>query len=264
VLPGLGNSSEDYNDFVEDLTAMGMCVTVPQVRRVDWLRNAAGVVNSAYWTGSLKPRPTVDWYLQRLDEAIDQVKRDVDGAPITLVAHSAGGWLGRVYLKDFGTAGIDSFISLGSPHSPPPEGAEGVVDQTRGILNYCSQECPGAFHPEVNYVTVAGRFIQGARISGEGTFQQKLVGLGYQQVCGQADVWGDGVVPLPAAHLEGATNIDLEGVYHSPVGANRSPEEIEEGKESRLWYGSQGVLERWSGYLLSGGREAEASAQARS
>ncbi|CAD7698433.1 unnamed protein product [Ostreobium quekettii] len=182
VLPGLGNSSEDYTDFVEDLTAMGMCVAVPQVRRVDWLRNAAGVVDSAYWAGSLKPRPTVDWYLQRLGEAIDQVKRDVDGAPITIVAHSAGGWLGRVYLKDFGTAGIDSFISLGSPHSPPPEGAEGVVDQTRGILNYCSEECPGAFHPEVNYVTVAGRYIQGARFNGEGTFQQKLVGLGYQQV----------------------------------------------------------------------------------
>lgn len=45
----------------------------------------------------------------------------------------AGGWLGRVYLLDFGTAGIDQFVSLGSPHLPPPAG---VIDQTRGILTW--------------------------------------------------------------------------------------------------------------------------------
>jgi hypothetical protein len=43
---------------------------------------------------------------------------------------------------------------------------------------------------------------------------------GAAQVCGEAEVWGDGVVPLPTAHLEGAINIDLEGVYHSPLGAS--------------------------------------------
>lgn len=58
----------------------------------------------------------------------------------------AGGWLGRVYLLDFGTEGVDRFVSLGSPHQPPPEG---VVDQTRGILTWCSQACPGAYHPQV-------------------------------------------------------------------------------------------------------------------
>lgn len=63
----------------------------------------------------------------------------------------AGGWLGRLYLKDFGTTGIDRFVSLGSPHLPPPEDPEGmVVDQTRGILTYCQDSCPGAYHPEVN------------------------------------------------------------------------------------------------------------------
>jgi hypothetical protein len=60
----------------------------------------------------------------------------------------AGGWLGRVYLHDFGTDGVDRFVSLGSPHQPPPEG---ILDQTRGILTYCSDTFPGAFHPEVGY-----------------------------------------------------------------------------------------------------------------
>lgn len=27
---------------------------------------------------------------------------------------------------------------------------------------------------------------------------------GYKQVCGFADVWGDGIIPLESAHLDGA------------------------------------------------------------
>lgn len=41
------------------------------------------------------------------------------------------------------------------------------------------------------------------------------------QVCGDAEVWGDGIVPLLTAHLEGAINVDLDGVYHSPLGASK-------------------------------------------
>jgi hypothetical protein len=52
-------------------------------------------------------------------------------------------------MLDFGTAGIDRYVTLGSPHAPPPAGAEGVVDQTRGILTFCSDATPGAYHPEV-------------------------------------------------------------------------------------------------------------------
>ncbi|KAK2991566.1 hypothetical protein RJ640_026069, partial [Escallonia rubra] len=52
------------------------------------------------------------------------------------------------------------------------------------------------------------------------TFRARFIGQGYKQVCGQADVWGDGVVPEISAHLEGALNISLDGVYHSPVGSD--------------------------------------------
>lgn len=63
-------------------------------------------------------------------------------------------------------------------------------------------------------------------------------GLLYQ-VCGRADVWGDGVVPEPSALLPGATHLILEGVYHSPVGAN----------EERPWYGSEPILSKWVDHL---------------
>ena len=43
-------------------------------------------------------------------------------------------------------AGIDRLVTLGAPHNPPPQG---VLDQTRGILTYVQQSCPGNFHQEV-------------------------------------------------------------------------------------------------------------------
>lgn len=41
------------------------------------------------------PAPAVDWYLERVATAVEAAKRATDGAPITLLCHSAGGWLGR-------------------------------------------------------------------------------------------------------------------------------------------------------------------------
>lgn len=53
-------------------------------------RNAAGLTDVNYWKGTLKPRPTVDWYLTRVGEAVEAAKRATDGAPITLLTHSVG------------------------------------------------------------------------------------------------------------------------------------------------------------------------------
>lgn len=64
----------------------------------------------------------------------------------------------------------------------------------------------------------------------------------FLQVCGQADVWGDGVVPEVSAHLEGALNISLDGVYHSPVGSDGT---------IRPWFGSASVLKKWVHHLLT-------------
>ena len=55
-------------------------------------------------------------------------------------------------------------------------------------------------------------------------------------------MWGDGVVPEMAAHLEGALNISFDGVYHSPVGSD---------DEQRPWYGSPAILKQWVHHLLS-------------
>ncbi|KAM1778905.1 hypothetical protein ACFX12_040347 [Malus domestica] len=217
---------------------------------------------------------------------------------LSLVGHSAGGWLARLYMEEFGFSDISLLLTLGTPHQPPPKGLSGVIDQTRGLLDYVNKHCSKAVYtPELKYVCIAGRYIQGARLFGnsnetidsalpiEGvesssdvalindatlstptstttTLRARFVGQGYKQpieyqscrlnadnettiwfqVCGQADVWGDGVVPEASAHLEGALNISFDGVYHSPVGSDDM---------LRPWYGSPAIVEQWITHLLN-------------
>lgn len=144
--------------------------------------------------------------------------------------------LGRTYLAEVESpadANVDCFVSLGSPHSPPPKDVQGAIDQTRGILTHVNAVSPGAFHDDVAYTTVCGTCVTGAALrSAEASLEEKICGQGYKQVCGSASVAGDGIVPRASAHLEGANQIDLDGVYHSPI-----------GKGSREWYGD--VIDAW-------------------
>jgi hypothetical protein len=66
ILPGLGNSAKDYEALSGALHAQGLHPEIVPIVRVDWLRNAAGLRDVAYWKGTLQPRPTVDWYLLRV------------------------------------------------------------------------------------------------------------------------------------------------------------------------------------------------------
>ncbi|KAI7728270.1 hypothetical protein M8C21_020912 [Ambrosia artemisiifolia] len=239
ILPGLGNNTGDYQKLSLTLQGYGVSTVVAKVSRIDWLRNAAG-------------------------------------GPLSIIGHSAGGWLARVYMEEFAKENnnISLLLTLGSPLQPPPKGLPGVVDQTRGLLDYVEKNCRNAVYtPELRYVCIAGRYIYGSRLFGNSdpaatipvsveqsvpdatiaseagtlistgaTFRTRFVGQGYKQVCGQADVWGDGVVPEVSAHLEGALNISFDGVYHSPVGSD---------DESRPWYGSPAIVEQWVHHLLN-------------
>ncbi|RLM79657.1 hypothetical protein C2845_PM12G01590 [Panicum miliaceum] len=276
---GLGNNTGDYARLAAALRDdYGLpAAVVARVTRPDWLRNAAGLLDANYWRGTLRPRPVLDWYLKRVDEAVSEARElCAPGGKVSLIGHSAGGWLARVYMEEFDASDISLLLTLGTPHLPPPKGVPGVIDQTRGLLNYVEKNCaPAVYTPGLRYVCIAGRYIQGAPLLGnsavasdevlavdspsEGgeaviistndkstpssvTWRARFVGQGYKQVCGRADVWGDGVVPEMAAHLEGALNISFDGVYHSPVGAD---------DEQRPWYGSPAILKQWVHHLLS-------------
>ncbi|KAL0730085.1 hypothetical protein Bca4012_026178 [Brassica carinata] len=279
ILPGLGNNSGDYKKLEVTLGEYGVPSVVADVSRLDWFRNAAGLVDPAYWRGTLRPRPVLDWYLKRIDDAVREANELAQGKGLSLIGHSAGGWLARVYMEEYGNADISLLLTLGTPHLPPPRGLSGVVDQTRGLLYYVEENCAKAVYtPELRYVCIAGRYIRGAplvdkadanvdsdvtvgidggeviselaiasnktgdsQVSSGTSFRARFVGQGYKQVCGRADVWGDGVVPEVSAHLEGALNVSFEGVYHSPVGSD---------DETRPWYGSPVIVKHWIHHLL--------------
>eukprot|EP00741_Cyanophora_paradoxa_P008720 tig00001373_g8442.t1 len=238
ILPGLGNCSADYDELQELLRARGAPAYVLPVSRLDWLRNARGLLQRDWWAGRLRPLPILAWYVERVAAAVEEA-RAAHGRPVTLLGHSAGGWLARVYLAQVegDPERVRALVTLGTPHLAPPEG---TLDQTRGLLTCLNAESPGAYYADrLKYVNVIGLETRGRRL-GEGTFSEWFAGLGYKQVCGVQETDGDFVVPVDAALLEGAEHIKIDGVFHSPVGA----------KEGRPWYGSEGVLEEWVHHLF--------------
>ncbi|PWA75190.1 alpha/beta-Hydrolases superfamily protein [Artemisia annua] len=164
---------------------------------------------------SVTYRPAVilpSWVIDILD--LELKSADLNCGSLSIIGHSAGGWLARVYMEEFTQANISLLLTLGSPLQPPPKGLPGVVDQTRGLLTYVEENCKKAVYtPQLRYVCIAGRYIQGSRFlgnsdpatnipvaieqstsdvaigndtsaitSGSPTFRTRFVGQGYKQV----------------------------------------------------------------------------------
>ena len=123
------------------------------------------------------------------------------------------------------------------------------MDMTRGALRETCRNFPGAYHQQTKeniffYVTVIGNAVQGVApepqssrssspwFAPKRTSPSEFAYNSYRAVCGDGTRVGDGVVPITAAHLEGALQLTLEGVFHSI----NVPDQ---------WYGSDAVLDLW-------------------
>lgn len=227
ILPGYLAGAIDYRDMQQTLIDLGIpAVTVPLVRR-DWVPTLGG--------RSVLP------ILEALDRTVQQVRQTYNTEKINLVGHSAGGWISRIYLgeKAYDVHGmidnrtyvwqahqyVSTLCTLGTPQTS-------YERWTLKNLNFVNSTYPGAFYPSVNYVCVAGKSVFGARRLGSW-----LAHSSYQLTGGRGDVWGDGITPIEAAHLEGAENLVYEGVWHSP----RSP--------GGRWYGTAEIIKQWATHL---------------
>jgi triacylglycerol esterase/lipase EstA (alpha/beta hydrolase family) len=226
ILPGYLESADVYLPLQQALTAIGTPTTTVPLRKRDWLPTLGG--------RSMIP------ILRQLDRTVNAAVIDNQAQQINLIGHSAGGWISRIYIgavpytihgdvtEDAGLwnakAKIANLITLGTPHISGER-------WTRKNLNFVNDNYPDATYPDVQYICVAGKSIFGAKKLG-----QWLAYSSYEMTCGKGDVWGDGITPIEAAHLQGAKNITIEGVKHSP-------------RTSGIWYGSPEVIDRWSGYL---------------
>lgn len=193
---------------------------------------------------SIVPTRSYDWLgivtlngasrlLQKLDQAVRAALAHSSASKITLVCHSAGGVLARLYLSSQPFAGrsyrglekVSRLITLGSPHHN-----QGGLTRGGRISRYADRHCPGACHCDrVAYTTVAGKSLHGSLLT---TTQARLAYNVYQDLCGEGNVWGDGVVPLQSAMLVGARQIVLEGVGHSNLTGGP-------------WYGSREIIPQW-------------------
>lgn len=220
ILPGYFESGKSYQKLEESLKELGFpTVTVP-LRRRDWIPTLGG--------------RSLIHILQKLDNTVKNVLLQFDVSQINLIGHSAGGWISRIYLGELPYSGkanskllawkghnqVKTLVTLGTPHFSQER-------WTRRTLNFVNQNYPGAFYKDVNYVCVAGKTVFGERRLGSW-----LAYNSYLLTCGKGDTWGDGITPVEAAHLEGAQNIAIEGVRHSP-------------KSPIRWYGSPEILGTW-------------------
>lgn len=223
ILPGYLESAIAYRQLEQSLQQMGFpTVTVP-LRRRDWFPTLGG-----------RPMTPI---LQQLDRTVKQVLEQSNATQINLIGHSAGGWISRIYMGEKPYLGrgevkpslwaahslVATLITLGTPHISQER-------WTRWNLDFVNNNYPGAFYSHVRYVCVAGKSIFGERRRGSW-----LAYSSYQLTCGQGNCWGDGITPIVAAHLQGAENLVIEGVKHSPKAA--------------VWYGSPQVLPSWLPYL---------------
>eukprot|EP01041_Mallomonas_annulata_P011419 gene11419-23891_t len=247
ILPGFGNDMMDYIDppiepkvegMVSCLAKRGISATVVPISRPQWLNIAKGVFSLDFWRGVSKPEDLFSFYYKAVDETVRDVVNRTNN-PVVLVGHSAGGWLARGIIGDGQWLGsqtrtselVSGLVTLGAPHFPPREGTQ---DMARGCLKYVNKAFPGAFlKNEIFYITVAGSAVTSDSSAPENSLA-KFAYQSYEIVTGESGpAIGDGVVPLSSAHLEGALQITLPGVYHS-INA-----------PGNLWYGGDAVIDQW-------------------
>ncbi len=171
--------------------------------------------------------------LRKLDQTVRQSVTNTDSGKITLIGHSQGGVLARLYLsaepflghRFNGAQWIDRLVSLGSPHLN-----QGPLQRGGRIARYIEQHCSvDGLTAGVQITCVAGKLIRGSLLTSP---QARTAYRRYEELCGDGAVWGDGLIPLPSALLPGTERVILEGVGHySLVG--------------EPWYGSPDVITRW-------------------
>ncbi|MCS7080805.1 MAG: lipase [Chloracidobacterium sp.] len=169
--------------------------------------------------------------LELTHTTVEQTRRTHDAKFVNFVTHSAGGVVARLYLGEDDYDGVAyggwrrtaTLVTLGCPH-------HSLLSWTRRTMDFVNGHYPGAFYARVRYVALIGRAIRGEF---PGTLEAMAAYQSYRLVCGDGNVWGDGVVPVESGQLEGATNEVCEGVQHVP---NRP-----------AWYDT--TLPRWARYI---------------
>lgn len=220
LMGGFLSTKKIYTDMGDALSNHSGCqVKVVETRVPDWLLS------------TLK----IGWMrlLDRLDQTVRSAWNESGMENVTLVGHSIGGVLARLYLSPEpflgrsynGLRHIDHLITLGSPHHNRGGWRRG------GLLSrWVEDKYPGAFFSSsVRYTSVAGKWMSGDR---DGPHMAAWVYDRYAEMIGDGTSWGDGMIPVQSALLAGSDQITLDGVSHYKI-------------FDTSWYGSKEIIPKW-------------------
>ena len=168
--------------------------------------------------------------LDKVEKIVKELSKESSTNKVTLIGHSSGGLILRLYLSDLlfsrkiynGKNYSNCLITLGSPNQ---------AKRATYLRNFVSSKLPGSFYSKtVSYISVAGELDLNGTIATKTSL--RLSRSSYRALNGNADVLGDGLVPRDSALLVGSKQIVMKETAHGRVF----------GKD---WYGSQNKVDEW-------------------
>ena len=217
ILGGFLIDSSSYEEMTEYIKSRSnnKVVIVP-VNKIEWL--------STNWSFGWKI------ILDKVDKIVKELLVKSPGKKVTLIGHSSGGMILRLYLSDLLFSGkiyngkdyANCLITLGSPNQ---------AKRATHLRNFVSSKLPGSFYStDVSYISVAGELDMNGPIATKTSL--RLSRSSYRALNGNGDVIGDGLVPRDSAILIGSKQVVIKETAHGKAF----------GKD---WYGSIEKVEEW-------------------
>ena len=223
ILGGFLISEEAYEPMAQWLKDQGVRdVLVVPMSRLDWLLTIWGF----------------GWrrVLDRVDVLVKQLHNHSLKGKVTLIGHSSGGVMMRLYLSDApfqgrvyaGATRCDRLVTLGSPHQ---------ALRATPLREMVDRRFPGCHEQGVDYVAIAGRLDLSSDHAS--AFSQRGAKASYQRAAGDGECTGDGLVPVKSALLKGARHLIQDDTAHGSLFGD-------------VWFVSIERLEAWWNFVVNG------------
>tara|TARA_B100000965_G_scaffold384464_1_gene384722 strand:- start:1446 stop:2147 length:702 start_codon:yes stop_codon:yes gene_type:complete len=206
-----------YTEMTEYIkTRTNNKVAIVPLNKIEWL--------SSNWSFGWKI------ILDKVEILVKQLSNESSTNKVTLIGHSSGGMILRLYLSDLsfrrkiynGKDYANCLITLGSPNQ---------AKRATYLRNFVSSKLPGSFYSnDVSYISVAGELdLNGPNAT---NISHRLSKSSYRALNGREDDIGDGLVPRDSALLVGSKQVVIKDTAHGKAF----------GKD---WYGSKNKVEEW-------------------
>ena len=293
ILPGFGNSYLDYINplgkgenlgFATSLNNRGYICDVVKIERSDWLQIAGALTSKEFYSNTCRPHTLFRWYYDKVDQAVRELVQRT-GEPVTLLGHSAGGWLARGILcdgrwkyddtddtekrkssnenqPDITQASSDlvlGLITLGTPHYSPI----GTMDMTRGAIKHVNLNYPGAYLANRNRNTIFQNKQQENSSNNSNNRNTDVVSQPLFYMCiGGTAVIADAKAPknsigefayrsykqvtgLDSTGTVGDGVVPLSEAFLEGADCNLVLPGVYHSIQSENWYGGPAVVDRW-------------------